>query len=69
MFKKKSNQTTFVYCECGSEMCSDESFISDTYDENNNNHVRYICQKCGKESDWNFDIMPGPISWDYLNEV
>ena len=42
----KKEQTTFIYCKCGNEMCSDNSFISDTYDDNNNNHVKYKCEKC-----------------------
>ena len=67
IFKKKSKQSTFIYCNCGNELCSDGSFISDTYDEKNNNHVLYKCVKCGMESDFNFDIAPLPISWELLN--
>lgn len=60
----KKKQTTFIYCKCGNEMCSDGSFVSDTYDENNNNHVKYKCKKCGLESDYNFDIAPVPVNWN-----
>jgi hypothetical protein len=60
----KLKQTTFIYCKCGNEMCSDSSFISDTYDNNGDNHVKYKCEKCGTESDFNFDIAPFPINWN-----
>lgn len=59
-------QYTFIYCECGNELCSSNSFISDTYDENNDNHVLYKCSKCGLESDWNFEVIPGAINWKTL---
>ena len=62
----KKEQTTFIYCKCKNEMCSDGSFISDDYDDNGNNHVRYKCKKCGIESDFNFDIAPVPINWKEL---
>lgn len=66
-FRKKPSQVTFIYCsKCGNEMCSDGSFISDTYDENDDNHVRYKCKKCGEKYDYNFDIAVVPISWDQL---
>jgi hypothetical protein len=64
--KKDKEQMTFVYCKCGNEMCSDNSFVSDTYDEKGDNHVKYKCEKCGCESDFNFDIAPCPISWEEL---
>jgi len=67
LFKKEPEQTTFIYCrKCRNEMCSDGSFISDTYDENGDNHVKYKCKKCGKEADFNFDIAPVPINWEEL---
>ncbi|MFW6219612.1 MAG: hypothetical protein ACOC33_02085 [bacterium] len=47
-------------------LCSDGSFISDTYDEHGDNHVLYKCKKCGTESDFNFDIAPIPINWNDL---
>lgn len=62
----KQKQTTFIYCKCGNEMCSDGSFVSDTYDENGSNHVRYKCKKCGEESDYNFDICMLPVNWNKL---
>ena len=57
----KEKQRTFIYCPaCSNEMCSDKSFVSDTYEEDGN-HVRYKCSVCGKESDWDFDIAPVAI--------
>ena len=47
LVRNKNKQKTFIYCQCGNEICSDGSFVSDTYDENNDNHVRYKCKKCG----------------------
>ncbi|MFW6219689.1 MAG: hypothetical protein ACOC22_04010 [bacterium] len=67
MFKKSKEQTLFIKCICGNEMCSDGSFISDTYDEHGDNHVLYKCKKCGEEHDYNFDIAPVPINWKDLN--
>lgn len=63
---EEPEQITFIYCKCGNEMCSDGSFISDTYDDNGDNHVLYKCKKCGKETDYNFDIAPVPISWEEI---
>jgi len=67
--EKKKKQYTFIRCnKCGNEMCSDESFVSDTTDEKGDSHVKYKCQQCGKEHDYNFDIAPIPINWeDILN--
>jgi len=62
----KNKQRTFIYCKCGNEMCSDGSFLSDTYDENNENHVKYKCKKCNRESDYTFDLAPVPINWKGL---
>ena len=67
LLKLWNKQKTFIYCECGNEMCSDGSFISDTYDENDN-HVKYKCQKCGMEYDYNFDITPVPIDWKIITQ-
>ena len=58
-------QSTFIYCTCGNELCGSGSFVSDTYD-NNDNHVKYKCSSCGKESDYNFDIAPFPVNWNTL---
>ncbi len=63
----KSPQLTFIYCSnCRNELCSSNSFISDTYDENGDNHVLYKCSSCGEEYDYNFDIAPVPVNWDCL---
>jgi uncharacterized Zn finger protein len=59
-------QRTFVYCDCGNELIASKSFVSDTYDENGDNHVLYKCTQCGQEQDWNFDIAPVPINWSKL---
>jgi hypothetical protein len=66
--KRKPKQSTFIYCGCGNELCSSGSFISDTYDERGDNHVRYKCSTCGEETDYNFDIAPVPISWAEINK-
>lgn len=51
-------QTTFIYCECGEELINSDSFISDTY-EKDQNIVHYECKNCGKNSYWDFDhILP-----------
>lgn len=63
MEKIDPKQRTFIYCSCGNELCSDGSFISDTYDENGDNHVKYKCKVCGSLVDYNFDIAPVPINW------
>jgi len=54
--KLRKKQTTFVYCTCGNELTSSNSFISDTLDG-----VKYKCKKCGRNSTWNFDIFPLPV--------
>ena len=65
--KRNKEQKLFIYCkDCKNELVSDGSFVSDTY-EDGANHVRYKCKKCGKESDYNFDIAPIPINWEELN--
>lgn len=62
--KPKPIQQTYIHCrQCNNELCSSDSFISDTYDENNNNHVLYKCSSCGLKADYNFDIAPVPINW------
>jgi transcription elongation factor Elf1 len=68
-FKSPSTpQTTFINCrQCNNELCSSDSFISDTYDDNNDNHVLYKCSNCGLDADYNFDIAPVPINWLDLN--
>lgn len=63
LWKHEPIQRTFVYCDCGNELIASKSFVSDTYDENGDNHVLYKCTQCGREHDWNFDIAPVPINW------
>lgn len=64
--KKRNMQNCFVYCKCKNELCSSDSFVSDTYDKNGDNHVKYKCSNCKKESDWNFDIAPVAINWEQI---
>ena len=60
-------QYLYLYCpQCKNDLCSNDSFVSDTYDENADNHVFYKCAVCGQESDWNFDIAPIPVNWERL---
>jgi hypothetical protein len=67
--KSQPEQTTFIYCECcGNELCSSNSFVSDTCEEDGN-HVRYVCSKCKKASDWDFDIAPVPIKRPFKRMV
>jgi hypothetical protein len=68
VFKKKKDRTNCsIRCEsCGNELTDDDSFISDTYDKNGDNHVKYKCQKCGLKSDYNFDLAPVPVNWKGL---
>ena len=69
-FNKKPEQYTFIYCEkCDNELCSSDSFVSDTYDDEGNNHVLYRCSKCNHECDYNFDIAPVPIKWSELKSL
>ena len=50
----EEKQTFFLYCpKCNNELCSSNSFISDTEDG-----VNYVCSKCGHASSWNFDMGP-----------
>ncbi len=53
------NQTTFCWCECGNELCSTDSFVSDTF-KDGKSLVRYRCSKCGQGQFWDFDP-PTPI--------
>jgi hypothetical protein len=68
LLKPEIHQVTYIHCTCGNELCSG-SFVSDSYDERGDNHVLYRCTKCGKESDFNFDIAPVPINWTNLRRV
>lgn len=49
------NQKTFVWCNCGNELCSSKSFISDTKEHG----VEYKCSKCGEQQWYDFDC-PAP---------
>ena len=60
---EKIKQSTFLYCDCGAELISTHSFLSDTEDDDGDNHVVYRCKKCGRKHDYNFDIAPIPVSW------
>lgn len=51
---------TCLYCTCGNELTSTNSFVSDE-GEQGNNVVIYKCSHCNKESKWNFDLAPCPI--------
>lgn len=51
---KYKEQRTFIYCDCGNELITSNSFIKDT------DFVYYKCSRCGKESKWDFDA-PVPI--------
>jgi hypothetical protein len=53
MFDYKSpdqqpNQYTWVYCECGNELCSDGSYEGTYLTSFDTESVRYICKKCGE---------------------
>lgn len=52
---KNPNQRTFCYCpQCHNELISSGSFVSDE------EVVTYKCTKCGKVSEWDFDV-PCPM--------
>lgn len=72
-FKRKQikrKQTLFIRCEkCGNELCASNSFVSDSYDKNGDNHVIYCCSNCGHKKDYNFDIAPIPIKWSELRKI
>jgi len=64
---KGTKQLTYIKCRgCGQDLCSNGSLVSDTYDSNGDNHVRYRCTLCKTEADYNFDVAPAPIHWDTL---
>lgn len=69
VMSRSPRQTTFIYCECGNELCSSDSFVRQFDDEHGDNHTEYKCSKCGKHSDFNFGIAPVPISWEELANV
>jgi len=51
----RPRQTTFVYCDCGNELVSDDGAMEDT-----DGVVTYRCSRCRAESRWLFDA-PVPI--------
>lgn len=52
-------QSTFIWCDCGNELCSTESF--DEYENlSDSDLVHYKCSKCGEKSEWDFEA-PVPI--------
>lgn len=55
-------QKTFCWCDCGNELCSSNSLISDTYEYG----VHYKCSACGLESDWCFD---SPIPYRIKDQI
>lgn len=58
LLKRQKKQTTFIYCKCGEELINSDSFISDSY-FNDQNFVHYECKSCGRNSYWDFDhIVP-----------
>lgn len=67
IIEKNIDNCLKIWCpNCGDDLIGNESFISDTYDENDDNHVLYKCTNCQEESDWNFDVAPCPVSWKIL---
>jgi len=53
----QNKQSCFCYCpECNNELCGTNSFISDS-----DGIVTYECSKCGKVSQFDFNIAPVPI--------
>lgn len=68
LLKPEKPQVTYIHCTCGNELCSN-SCVSDSYDEYGDNHVLYICTKCGKKSDFNFDIAPVPVNYENIPRI
>ena len=70
LFKGRPEQHTFIYCEaCSNELCSSDSFVSDTYDDRGWNRVLYRCSRCGHECLYDFDVAPLPIKWSELGRT
>lgn len=68
LFIIRPKQYTYCYCsKCKNELISSGSFISDSYDEHETNHVIYKCTQCGAVSDFNFDIAPFPVLRKFVN--
>lgn len=56
------NQRTFVWCDCGNELCSSNSFVSDTKEYG----VEYKCTECGLVSNYDFD---SPIPYRIKDKI
>lgn len=52
--------STCLYCTCGNELTTTNSFISDE-GTGGDNIVAYKCSHCNEKSKWNFDLTPCPI--------
>lgn len=48
------NQTTFIWCDCGNELCSTNSHTGSGDPVTQPDFEFYKCSKCGHESRWNF---------------
>lgn len=57
-----------VYCTCGNELTTTNSFISDE-GTGENNIVKYKCSHCDAESKWNFDLVPCPLKYGEDKDV
>lgn len=53
-------QTTFIWCDCGNELCSTNSHTGSGLQGIQDGFEFYKCSKCGEESRWDFDA-PVPI--------
>lgn len=54
------NQKTFIWCDCGNELCSTDSHTGSGDPLIQADFEFYKCSKCGDESRWNFGT-PAPI--------
>lgn len=58
LLRRKPKQSTWCYCpSCKVDLCSNDSFVSDTEDTG----VIYRCTGCGHVSVWDFDLFPVPV--------
>lgn len=56
---KHRDQKTWCFCPiCKQDLCSTDSFVSDT-GHGDKNRVKYKCTRCGARSVWNFDVIMG----------
>lgn len=56
------NQRTFVWCDCGNELCSSDSLVSDTKEYG----VHYKCSQCGEEQWYDFDA---PVPYRIKDQI